>query len=107
MTGFVIFGSILALLLTVTIWAAVRAGSDTGAALGPAERRDAAIEALRQLEFEFRTEKLSEEEYGAIRQRLEREAIAARDEAPEDSCPQCGSERSEGAGFCEGCGFRF
>ncbi|MFV1987854.1 MAG: hypothetical protein ACC682_11275 [Gemmatimonadota bacterium] len=107
MTGFVLFGSILALLLTVIIWSAVRSGADTGADLEPQERRDAAIEALRELEFEYRTGKLSDEEYDAIRRRVEREAIAARDEIPAESCPGCGLDRDPEAGFCTGCGHRF
>jgi hypothetical protein len=107
MTGFVVFGSILARLVTVIIWAAVRAGSDTGADLEPAERRDAAIEALRQLEFEFATGKLSDDEYAEIRRRIEREAIVARDETSSDLCPKCGTRRIGSAGFCEGCGAPF
>ncbi|WP_419939898.1 hypothetical protein [Candidatus Palauibacter sp.] len=54
MTGFALFGGILLVLLITIIWAAIRAGEDTGAALGAAERRDAAIEALRDLELEYR-----------------------------------------------------
>lgn len=107
MTGFAVFGLVLALLLSVIIWAAVRAGSDTGAELDPAERRDAAIEALRELEFEYRTGKLSEEEYVEIRRRIEVEAITARDAAPATACPECGELRTGDASFCGGCGHAF
>lgn len=81
MTGFWMFGGILIVLLATIVWAAFRAAEDTGAALDPAERRDAAIEALRDLELEFRTGKVTEEEYRAVRARLERAALEARDAA--------------------------
>lgn len=104
MTGFVVFGSILAVLVTVIIWAAVRAGADTGATLAPEERRDAAIEALRELEFEYRTGKLSDEEYAEIRRRIEVEAVRARDGTSVDRCTDCGAERQAEAAFCSACG---
>ncbi len=81
MIAFFLFGGILIILLAAMIWAAVRAGEDTGAALAPSESRDAAIEALRDIEMEYRTDKLAEEEYRRLRARLEKEALAARDAA--------------------------
>ena len=81
MIAFFLFGGILIILLAAMIWAAVRAGEDTGAALAPSESRDAAIEALRDIEMEYRTDKLAEEEYRRLRARLEKEALAARDVA--------------------------
>ncbi len=121
MTGFVLFGSILLVLLITIIWAAIRAGEDTGASLGAAERRDAAIEALRDLELEYRTGKLREEEYATLRARLERTAIDARDAAarrgtggpaPEPaepaasspSCSECAAPLAGGEAFCPTCG---
>ena len=133
MTGFVLFGGILLVLLITIIWAAIRAGEDTGASLGAAERRDAAIEALRDLELEYRTGKLGEEEYGTLRARLERTAIDARDaaarretrdpapepadppEPPESAdppepaaspppCPECAARLTGGEAFCPTCG---
>jgi len=107
MTGLVLFGSVLALLATAIIFSAIRAGEDTGGALDPDERRDAAIEALRELEFEFGTGKLSEEEYEAIRSRIRIEALAARDDVPdlpEGFCPNCGRGLDRAEKFCPGCG---
>ncbi|MCY3599585.1 MAG: hypothetical protein OXN85_06415 [Gemmatimonadetes bacterium] len=121
MTGFILFGVILAVLLATIIWAAIRSGEDTGAALGAAERRDAAIEALRDLELEYRTGKVQEEEYRATRARLERAALDARDAAARGSaeapapeprepaasprtCPACPEVLVGGEAFCPTCG---
>ena len=112
MSGFVIFGGILVVLLSTIVWAAFRAGEDTGVALDPAERRDAAIEALRDLELEFHTGKLTREEYGAMRGRLEAAALAARDEAAESgtpvgeaaTCAACTAPLEGGEAFCSSCG---
>lgn len=104
MTGFVLFGGILALLATAIIWAALRASDDAEGALAPAERRDAAIEALRQLEFEYGTGKVSDEEYFAVRDRLRAEALEARDAAGGPACPGCGSPLERGERFCPACG---
>lgn len=121
MTGFVLFGSILVVLLATIIWAAIRAGEDTGASLGAAERCDAAIEALRDLELEYRTGKLPEEEYGALRARLERAAIDARNAAASGQagagerpagnrpgassrCPGCEQALAGDEAFCPACG---
>ena len=121
MTGFVLFGGILVVLLATVIWAAIRSGEDTGASLGAAERRDAAIEALRDLELEYRTGKLRGEEYRSTRARLERTAIGARDAAaqgragdpapapgrvppPSRPCPECAEALTGGEAFCPACG---
>ena len=122
MTGFVLFGGILVVLLVTIIWAAIRSGEDTGASLGAAERRDAAIEALRDLELEYRTGKLREDEYRSTRGRLERAAIEARDAAARGPatdpapppakapptlrpCPECAAPLTGDEAFCPTCGF--
>lgn len=122
MTGFVLFGGILVVLLVTIIWAAIRSGEDTGASLGAAERRDAAIEALRDLELEYRTGKLRDDEYRSTRARLERAAIDARDAAAQGRaidpappptkaaptprpCPECAASLTGDESFCPTCGF--
>lgn len=122
MTGFVLFGGILVVLLATIIWAAIRSGEDTGASLDPAERRDAAIGALRDLELEYRTGKLREDEYRSTRARLERAAIEARDAAARGPateppptpaktppsprpCPECAAPLTGDEAFCPTCGF--
>lgn len=121
MTGFVLFGGILLVLLATIIWAAIRGGEDTGVALDAAERRDAAIEALRDLELEYRTGKLTVEEYTTVRGRLEREAVEARDAAAAgvergpaerradgretvSACPDCQASLAGDEAFCPACG---
>ena len=121
MTGFVLFGGILVVLLATIIWAAIRSGEDTGASLDPAERRDAAIGALRDLELEYRTGKLREDEYRSTRARLERAAIEARDAAAQGPateppptpaktppsprpCPECAAPLTGDEAFCPTCG---
>ena len=104
MTGFAIFGTLLVILLTAIIRAAVRAGEDTGAALRADERRDAAIEALRELELEYRTGKVTEDEYEALRARLEGEAVAARNAAGAPDCAHCGETLLGRESFCPACG---
>jgi len=111
-TGFVLFGGILFILLVTIVWAALRAGEDTGTVLVPAERRDAAIEALRDLELDYQTRKITSEEYELTRAGLERTALLARDEeemirmgsGPSNNCGSCGAMLGEGSSFCHLCG---
>ncbi len=83
MSGFALFGALLLLLATAVVWAALRSSGRSVPTDRAAARRDAAIEALRELEFERETGKLPEEEYRRLRGRLEREAVRARDAALE------------------------
>lgn len=104
MTAFVLFGVVLVLLATAILWSAIRSGAREEPSA--AERRDAAIEALRQLELERDTGLLTEEEYAEIRPRLAGEALRARDaaERAERRCPACGAAGGEEGLFCPRCG---
>ncbi len=111
MSGFALFGALLLLLLAGVVWAAVRGSGKGATADGAAARRDAAIEALRELEFEREAGKLPEEEYRRLRGRLELEAVRARDAATEAAlggaevvCPSCGRPIEGGEKFCPSCG---
>lgn len=107
-----VFGTIMAILIAAVIFAPMiegrwRQGKGEGAG-SPEERKDAAIAALRELEFEYQTGKVSEEDYATLRSRYAREALAARNElgetAGESTCPSCGSRLREDAKFCTACG---
>lgn len=77
----------------------------------PARRRqEAAIDALRELEFEYQTGKLTPEDYAPLRARYAREALAARDALGEqdpgtgEQCGTCGADVRQGARYCSRCG---
>ena len=91
MTAFVIFGSVLILLATAIILAAIRAERE-GSAPDASERLDAAVEALRELEFEYGTGKVADDEYRSMRP-----SCAADLTGRETFCPACGQRvASEG-----------
>ncbi len=105
-----IFGTIMAVLVAAVIFAPLiegrwREGKDSDSAQ---ERKEEALANLRELEFEYQTGKVSEGDYGILRARYAREALAARDDLGETvdaaSCPACGSVVKEGAKFCSACG---
>ena len=108
-----LFLTAMSLLLMLTVaTAACGSGEDTGTVLAPSERRDAAIEALRDLELDYQTRKVTPEEYQLTRSRLEREALRARDEeemirmrpGSSSNCGSCGVMLDEGSFFCHLCG---
>lgn len=105
-----IFGAIMAILVAAVIFAPMiegrwMAGKDGDSA---ADRKDGAIAALRELEFEYQTGKVSDEDYALLRSRYARDAVAARDELGEtvdsNACPGCGATAKQGAKFCASCG---
>lgn len=118
-----VFGGILAVLLGAVIVAALverEAPPETGPESARA-RLEAALEALRWLEFEYHTGKLTEEDYVRLREGYAREAVAARDAlrreeaadggeraatpgADSARCPACGAPAAPGARFCGDCG---
>ena len=79
------------------------------------ERRAALEEGLRDLEFEYRLGKLSEDDYQQARQEMERElaqlgapaqdaAPAAAEAASANLCPHCGARFAMPLKFCGECG---
>ena len=105
-----IFGSIMAILVAAVIFAPMIEGRWREAKDGAsaADRKEEAIAALRELEFEYQTGKVSDEDYALLRSRYARDALAARDELGETvssvGCTGCGAPVKEGAKFCSACG---
>lgn len=109
MTAVYVFGAIMAILVLAVVFAPLVEDRLRGrSGDSPEERKHEAIEALRELEFEYQTGKVSEEDYAKLRARYARSAIAARDELGErvgqGDCSSCGAPRKEGAKFCSTCG---
>ncbi len=105
-----IFGSIMAILVAAVIFAPLIEGRwrEGKGGTSAADRKETALAALRELEFEYQTGKVSDEDYTTLRTRYAREALAARDELGEtvdsESCAACGAAIREGAKFCSVCG---
>ena len=131
MTAVYFFAGILGILLAAVLLAPLLEGSRDERAEGDAERRLAdALEALREIEFEHETGKLSDEDYRVLRAEHAHEAIAARDAGagasssdaaardtrrpevdaasqvahPAERCRICEAPLRSGARFCSRCG---
>lgn len=111
MTAVYVFGGIMAVLLLAVVFAPLvedRLRTGTSDPRTAAERKEAAVEALREIEFEYQTGKLSEEDYSSLRARYAREAVAARDEVEESAadgvCSSCRADVPPGTRFCSRCG---
>ncbi len=130
MTYVFVFGGLLLLLGSVVVLSLLRGGG--GAAPGdpdaeeeefrrlpPEARREAALDALREVEFEYGTGKLPEEDYRALRRRWGRMALEAREATGAEAaggsqgaeadigaapCPRCGQDTKAEARFCGRCG---
>lgn len=104
MTAVYVFAAVVALLLLGLIVGAVYEPepTDPDEAETAAGRREAALEALRELEFEYRTGKLEEEDYRQLRERY----AARAGEPGERLCPECGEPAGPEALYCGSCGSR-
>lgn len=76
-------------------------------------RRGAALIALKEIEFDRETGKLSDQDYEMLKERYSAEALralAAEELAPQQespplsSCPRCGPRPEPDAVFCSSCG---
>lgn len=120
MTSVYVFGVIIAVLFIAGLVVAplmedepADPNSPDGDA-SPGDRREAALDALEELQFEHETGKLSDEDYRRLKSKYARAAVEARrqeeadDETAADGAPsrcrECGTEADEGARFCARCG---
>jgi DNA repair exonuclease SbcCD ATPase subunit len=108
-----IFGGILLVLLAAVVFAPMVERKSVREAESPtAEGRKArALDALRELEFEYETGKMADSDYNRLRAHWATEAIEARDSLGESisrpsggECPVCGAELRAEAKFCARCG---
>lgn len=112
MTSVYVFGVILAVLVAAVLIAPfLERGEPVGSGSAPSDRLALALDALREIEFEHETEKLSDEDYQSLRARYASDAIAARDAgAGEDQdpaagrCSVCEASLNADARFCPHCG---
>lgn len=108
-----VFGGILAILIIAVLMGSLlerEVPEDRIADLGPEERQAAAIEALGDIEFEYQTGKLLEDDYIALRSQYgslalgARDAISSQPDAPGGRCDACGATVEAGNRFCPQCG---
>jgi hypothetical protein len=66
------------------------------------------VDALRELEFDRQTGKISDSDYGALKARYTEEAVAVMRAGGNGSpaCPNCGPRPESDATFCSNCGAR-
>ncbi len=73
--------------------------------LSPADtQRNAAIEALREIEFDRETGKLSDADYETLRSTYTQRAVDVMRVGNEPACPRCGPRPERDAVFCSTCG---
>lgn len=127
MTALYLLGAFLVLLLAGVVLAPLverEPPDEELEELPPDERHEAAVEALTEVEFEYRTDKLPEEEYRRLRSHYGRIALAAEEAMERDgsaggeggagdagaAAAADGARRGDGANAsppaCPGCGAR-
>jgi hypothetical protein len=74
----------------------------------PREVGSSSVEALRELEFDRQTGKISDSDYGTLKARYTEEALTAMRAGGTGSaaCPKCGPRPESDAAFCSSCGAR-
>ena len=72
----------------------------------PIEKSGSAVDALRELEFDRQTGKISDADYGPLKARYTDEAVAVMraSETGVRACPGCGPRPEADAAFCSRCG---
>jgi len=72
------------------------------------EPGSSSVDALRELEFDRQTGKISDSDYGTLKARYTEEALSVMRAAESGSlaCPNCGPRPEGDAAFCSNCGAR-
>lgn len=69
-------------------------------------QRNVAIDALREIEFDRETGKLSDVDYDSLKATFTQQAITAMRSSNGPVCPRCGPRPEVDARFCSSCGSR-
>ena len=70
----------------------------------PAKRENLAVDALRELEFDRQTGKISDADYGPLKARYTDEALAVMRAGDTSVCERCGPRPEQEAELCSRCG---
>lgn len=101
-----IVGTLLAIAaLVFVLWPLlVPRASRAWAATPPAPAPDYAVDALRELEFDRATGKISDADYGPLRDKYTNKALAVMRAGDRVVCDRCGPRPEADAAFCSNCG---
>lgn len=70
----------------------------------PRRRESAAVDALRELEFDRQTGKISDADYEPLKARYTEQALAVMRAGDTSVCERCGPSPEQDAEFCSRCG---
>ena len=70
------------------------------------DRQSGAVEALRELEFDRQTGKISDSDYEPLKARYTSQALVSMRAGGVPVCERCGPRSEAGAEFCSNCGAR-
>jgi ribosomal protein L40E len=73
-------------------------------AIGPKNRPTVAVDALRELEFDRETGKISDSDYEPLKARYTEQALAVMRAGGASVCEKCGPRPERDAEFCSNCG---
>lgn len=87
----------------------VRSGAGAGVGVvrpsnDPRPRQSSAVEALRELEFDRETGKISDSDYEPLKARYTDQALAVMRAGDSEVCARCGPRPERDAEFCSRCG---
>ena len=101
-----IIGTLLAIgALCYVLWPLlVPSAAHAGAAMSRVVTPDYAVDALRELEFDRATGKISDDDYASLKTRYTNKALTVMRAGDRLVCDKCGPRPEPDAAFCSNCG---
>jgi len=108
MTALLVGTTLAVASLCYVLWPLYRAevAAAPRAPSGPRRRESAAVEALRELEFDRQTGKIADADYEALKARYTDQALLAMRAGGRPVCERCGPRPEIDAEYCSMCGSR-